>query len=80
MILEAVNKYEIDLDFTVMVGDSAKDIECGRAAGCSHTVLVATGNGPKALDALAKKDLAPDFFADDLLAAAQWIVSRWAHP
>lgn len=79
MILSAMDKYGIDPEAAVMVGDSAKDIECGRAAGCASTVLVATGNGPRALDALAKKGIAPGFFAEDLFAAAEWIVSRSAH-
>jgi len=75
MILSAMDKYGIDPDSAVMVGDSAKDIECGRAAGCGSTVLVATGNGSKALEVLSEKGISPDFFADDLLAAVQWIIS-----
>ncbi len=80
MILDAMKKYGIDPDSAVMVGDSAKDIECGRAAGCGSTVLVATGNGPDALDTLQKKGIAPNFYAEDLLSAARWIISRQVHP
>ncbi len=78
MILEAMARYKIDPDFAVMVGDSAKDIDCGRAAGCKMSVLVATGNGKKAMDDLAKKESPPDFFAEDLFAVAQWIITRLA--
>ncbi len=71
----AVSKYGLDPAATVMVGDSAKDIACGMAAGCGKTVLVATGNGPAARAALAQKDIVPDHYAEDLLAAARWIIA-----
>ncbi len=75
LIGQAVHRYAIDPANALMVGDSAKDIECGRAAGCDKTILVATGNGQKAARALADKGIAPDLSADDLYAAALWIVS-----
>ncbi len=75
MILEAMARYKIDGGSAVMVGDSAKDIECGRAAGCGRNLLVATGNGKKALDRLLDKGIAPDFYAKNLFEAAQWIIS-----
>lgn len=55
-----------------MVGDSASDIEVGNAVGAT-TVLVRTGNGAK-----TEKEggVAPDFVADDLLRAAEWIRER----
>lgn len=75
LIRRAQEKYPIDLEKSVMVGDSAKDIECANRAGCRHAVLVKTGNGRRAAIALAEKGRHPDMVADDLAAAAAWIVS-----
>ncbi|HCY86625.1 MAG TPA: D-glycero-beta-D-manno-heptose-1,7-bisphosphate 7-phosphatase [Desulfobacteraceae bacterium] len=76
LIQKALDRYGIDPAGTVMVGDSAKDILCGLAAGCGRTVLVATGNGAKARQALEEEGIAPDLYADDLLAAARFLISR----
>lgn len=75
LIFKAATIHGIDLGQAVMVGDSARDIECGRRAGCGRTCLVATGNGQKAANELSRKAAAPDGFAQDLYEAAQWIVS-----
>ncbi|PIE60993.1 MAG: D-glycero-beta-D-manno-heptose-1,7-bisphosphate 7-phosphatase [Desulfobacterales bacterium] len=79
MIFKAIEKYGLDPAQTVMVGDSVKDIECGRAARCAKTVLVATGNGIHARKALAQKGIAPDYFADTLFDAAQWLTDTLAN-
>jgi len=42
MILEAAEKWKIQLNQSYMVGDSNRDIAAGHAAGCS-TILVKTG-------------------------------------
>lgn len=76
MILSAMEKYGIDPAYSLMVGDSAKDIECGINAGCARTVLVATGNGPKARKALAEKGICPDYYARDLYDAARWMIEH----
>ncbi|MCG8636768.1 MAG: D-glycero-beta-D-manno-heptose 1,7-bisphosphate 7-phosphatase [Desulfobacterales bacterium] len=75
LIGQAVHRHGIDPANSLMVGDSAKDIECGLAAGCDKTVLVSTGNGKKAAPELAEKGIRPDFLAGDLYAAARWIIS-----
>jgi len=77
MILNAVACHAIDLSKSFMVGDSAKDIECGKNAGCAKTILVKTGNGEKALAALTEKGIAPDYFAKDLYEAACWITDNF---
>lgn len=74
LIFKAQDTYDIDLSNAVMVGDSAKDIECARNAGCGTSVLVKTGNGLSAMDALAEKEIRPDYQAEDLLDAARWIL------
>lgn len=78
MILQAVACHGIDLKKAFMIGDSAKDIECGKNAGCAITILVKTGNGKKALAALTEKGIVPDFLAGDLYEAALWITANFS--
>ncbi len=74
LIFQAKRAYSIDLADAVMIGDSAKDIECARNAGCGKSVLVKTGNGLKAEKILAETKIYPDHIAKDLYEAVQWIV------
>lgn len=76
LILAARERYGLDLPSTVMVGDSAKDILAGQAAGCGRTVLVKTGNGTTAAQALEKTGRFPDHVATDLDQAVQWILDQ----
>jgi D-glycero-D-manno-heptose 1,7-bisphosphate phosphatase len=76
LILEAGKKHRIDLKTSIMVGDSAKDIECARNAGCGNVILVKTGNGVMAEKQLKAKRIHPDVIVRDLLEAAHWIISR----
>ncbi|MCK5098744.1 MAG: D-glycero-beta-D-manno-heptose 1,7-bisphosphate 7-phosphatase, partial [Desulfobacteraceae bacterium] len=76
LIFQAKEKYDIDLQKSCMVGDSIKDIECAKNAGCGLSVLVKTGNGEKADKLLADKDITPDFVAENLFDAAQWIIQN----
>ncbi|MBW1820830.1 MAG: D-glycero-beta-D-manno-heptose 1,7-bisphosphate 7-phosphatase [Deltaproteobacteria bacterium] len=74
LIFQAKRTYSIDIANAIMVGDSAKDIECARNAGCGKAILVKTGNGSKAEKTLAEKKIYPDHIAQDLYEAVQWIV------
>ena len=76
LILRAQSKYSIDLADAVMVGDSSRDIECGINAGCRHTVLVKTGIHANTTQRLAEKGIVPDYVAEDLYEAAQWIIDE----
>jgi len=76
LILRAAERYGIDLAQSVMIGDSAKDILCGRNAGCGATILVMTGNGAAAQMELAGQDVQPDHVAHDLLDAACILLSE----
>ena len=75
LILQAQKKYDIDLTTACMVGDSAKDIECALNAGLRHAVLVRTGNGKQAEFTLKEKNIIPDYVADDLADAVDWILA-----
>lgn len=76
MMYKARERFGIDLSKSAMIGDSAKDIECARNAGCGHAVLVRTGNGIQAEKMLAEKNIVPDHIARDLYDAARWIIDH----
>jgi D-glycero-D-manno-heptose 1,7-bisphosphate phosphatase len=71
LLLRAARDLNIDLAQSVMIGDSERDIEAGKRAGCL-TIQV----GPAAEVASTK----PDFCAKDLLDAAQLLGTRTATP
>lgn len=74
LIHKARDKYTIDLSQSYMVGDSVKDIECARNSGCGYAVLVRTGNGKETEVILNEKGTPPDYVADNLFDAVQWII------
>ena len=76
LIDQADRKYDIDLADSLMVGDSAKDIACGRNAGCGRTVLVKSGLARDVEKELMKTSMTADFVAENLLEAAAWIISE----
>jgi len=76
LILAASKRHGIVLADSVMIGDSAKDILAGQAAGCGRTVLVQTGHADRALRSLAKAGRRPDHVAADLAAAVDWILDQ----
>ncbi len=74
LIYQAREKYAIDLTAAVMVGDSAKDIECARRAGCGRAVLVKSGQDDDVEAELKFRRIRVDFVAKDLHDAAEWIL------
>ena len=74
LIQQACRQYGIDPAASVMIGDSAKDILCGRNAGCGGTILVRTGNGARAEKEISDLQVRPNFVAEDLLDAARYIL------
>jgi D-glycero-D-manno-heptose 1,7-bisphosphate phosphatase len=79
LIYRAKKRYRIELETSIMVGDSVKDIECARNAGCGTAILVKTGNGVTAEKILKEKMIHPDVIVRNLLEAVNWIVTR-NHP
>jgi histidinol-phosphate phosphatase family protein len=67
LLQRAVKEHDIDISFSSMVGDMQLDIDAGKKLGCK-TVLIST-------DILNRQptDNPPDFYAINLLEAAQWI-------
>ena len=76
LIYQAQKKYGLDLNTAVMVGDSAKDIECARRAGCGKAVLVKSGKEDDVERVLKVRQIFPDYVAEDLLDAAKWIIDN----
>lgn len=76
LVHQACRQHGIDPLQAVMIGDSARDIECARNAGCKAAVLVKTGNGINAAATLARRDIPVAHVADDLGHAADWILAR----
>ena len=76
LLLQAQRKYNIDLSKSIMVGDSAKDIECARNAGCGKAVLVKTGKDDDAETILKTKQIIADYTAKNLYDAANWILAN----
>lgn len=74
LIMQAHQKYHIDLTASVMIGDSARDIESGHNAGCGYSILVKTGNYQEARLRLADVNLGVDYEASDLYDAAEWMM------
>ena len=71
MLIEAAERYNIDLSQSYMIGDRTADMTAGQAAGCK-TIGVKTGM------ALSdeKYNIVPDAVSDDLLSAVLKIVSE----
>lgn len=76
MLLRAAREHALDLRRSYVVGDRYADIETAHSAGAAG-VLVRTGYGAGELQwHRAKWPKSPDAIADDLGAAAAWIVNR----
>ena len=67
---EIKKEYNINLEESFVIGDRKSDIELGKNARCK-TILVLTGNGDN-----IKNEVSPDYMAEDLLDAAEWILNN----
>jgi D-glycero-D-manno-heptose 1,7-bisphosphate phosphatase len=76
LLQRAAREHSLDLGASFVVGDRYGDVELGQRAGCSG-VLVRTGYGAGELEwRSAKWPVPPDFVADDLTSAADWILRQ----
>jgi D-glycero-D-manno-heptose 1,7-bisphosphate phosphatase len=69
MLLEAANRYAIDLQRSFLIGDRWRDVDAGHAAGC-RTVQIDRGYNERSPQA------APDYSAASLTDAVDWILGR----
>jgi D-glycero-D-manno-heptose 1,7-bisphosphate phosphatase len=72
LLEQAAAEHGLDLSQCVIIGDSLRDLEAGRAAGVAAAVLVLTGHGAKT----AAGEHGADFVAADLAAAVAWLAGR----
>lgn len=72
LIERAEAELELDLKNAVVIGDHLCDIQLGKNIG-AKTILVLTGHGKKEIDELKNANVKPDFIADDLLDAVNWV-------
>jgi D-glycero-D-manno-heptose 1,7-bisphosphate phosphatase len=75
MVEQAARDLDLDLAQSVVIGDKVTDLLPGTELGC-RTVLVRTGYGQELLDAGELEGVPIDHVANDLLAAAEWLLSR----
>jgi D-glycero-D-manno-heptose 1,7-bisphosphate phosphatase len=74
-LLDARDEFGVDLAQSYMIGDKLIDLECGWNAGVKKSLLVRTGYGAELERGSADK-LGAAAVADDLSAAAEWILER----
>jgi D-glycero-D-manno-heptose 1,7-bisphosphate phosphatase len=68
LLLQAVERFDIDLDRSFMVGDRWRDVAAGRAAGCRTVQVGSLDEGDQSVAATARRD--------DLADAVRWILSQ----
>ena len=77
LLWQAQRKYGMRMSDCYMIGDRWSDMAAGGHAG-AHLILVRTGHGRYALKQDRGKWIAydPEYVADDLLDAAQWLIAK----
>lgn len=76
MLIEAANKYQLDLKKTVFIGDvGSTDMLAANSVGAKK-VLVLTGWGEKSLNKFRHRwdEVEPDYIAEDVLDAVKWLI------
>ena len=68
LLLEAAERWKIDLSRSFMVGDRWRDVEAGHNAGC-RSVLIAEASWEQ-------ERCAPDYTASSFSIAAEWILAQ----
>ena len=76
MIDIACRDLDIDLSHSYMIGDMCDDIELAKNAGIKG-IMVKTGYGLGELKyRIPKRNIKPDYIADDLFSAVKWILEN----
>lgn len=74
MIIDASEKFNIDLKLSYLIGDNISDIESAINAGCK-SILVKSGYGMETISMLQKKNKFPSFVAENLMDAVNFIIN-----
>lgn len=72
-IHKAVKKFDINPGNSYFIGDSWKDIEAGKKAGC-QTILVRTGVNNYSEQDIKSWNCQPDYVKEDIMAAVELII------
>jgi len=76
LLEQAAREMCLDLQRSYVVGDRWSDLRCGARVGAS-TILVLTGYGRGDVCYIGPdQDVQPDFIAEDLSCAVEWILAR----
>ncbi|MGH7301970.1 MAG: D-glycero-alpha-D-manno-heptose-1,7-bisphosphate 7-phosphatase [Candidatus Rokuibacteriota bacterium] len=76
LLLRAASELGLDLERSILVGDKGSDLVAARAVG-ARSVLVLTGYGLGEWEyRRSAMPVQPDFVADDLLGAADWVITE----
>lgn len=79
LLLEAAQRYSLDLSSCYLVGDAVTDMQAARAVGC-RAVMVLTGRGIQQAALLREAELHSCTVAKDLAAAVVWLRERLGNP
>ena len=69
MLYQAAEDFNLSLEDSWLIGDSVRDIQAGKKAGCT-TIGLRTGHALKGLED------PPDHIFDDLSGAVEYILAR----
>jgi len=75
LVEQACRAFDIDMGNSFVVGDRYTEIELSRRLNLKG-ILVKTGYGLGEIEYVLPGRPAPDYIADDLLGAAEWITGR----
>ena len=73
MLVAAAWEHDLDLKQSFMVGDKATDVDLANNAGVQG-ILVRTGYGKGVIAGSYQHSAKPDFTADSLVEAVEWII------
>ncbi len=79
MLIAAAWEHDLDLQKSFMVGDKATDVDMAHNAGLTG-ILVKTGYGQQVLSGNYQHQTKPDYIAEDLAEAVEWIKARGRFP
>ena len=74
MVLKAAKDLNVELSKSYFIGDSVADIECAYNASLK-AILVKTGNGRESLSILHEENKIPNFVAENLYEAGNFILN-----
>lgn len=74
MVKDLARKKEVDLKHSYIVGDKISDVLTGKNAGCKSVLLLSDDNEAINLDEEDEEWPSPDYVAESLSHAAEWIL------